>query len=71
MLNIYCVFVIGWRTSWAHLSRLVMSNNNVATSLNLKGPSASAVHLSSAIYSTQQYIEKWQQLQLINSVSHT
>lgn len=57
MLNIYCVFVIGWRTSWAHLSRIVTSNNNVATSLNLKGPSASAVHLSSAISSTQQHIE--------------
>lgn len=48
----------------AHLSRIVKSNNNVATSLNLKGPRAAAVHLSSAISSIQQYIQKWQQLHL-------
>lgn len=70
MLKNYCVFVIGLRTSWAHLSYIVMSNNKVATPLNLKGPSASAVHLSCGICPTQHYIEKWRQLQLINYVSY-
>lgn len=70
MLKNYYVFVIGWKTSWAHLSYIVMSNNNVAAPLNLKGPSASAVHLSCGICPTEHYIEKWWQLQLINCVSY-
>lgn len=69
MLNLYCVFVIGWLT----FPGTYVSHNNVAMSLNLKGPSASVVYLFNAISLTQHYTEKWQQLQrqLINSVSDT